>query len=158
MNPGQYWMEVLISNIIAIIILLSCIYRPRIGRILFALLFVWAAFTNWSTSHSHPEFYLEYRKFALFDWYKDIINGFFARHIEGFVSIVAISQLLTGISMLLKGWLFRVGCIGGIIFLLSIAPLGVGSGFPCTIIMAAGLVLLLKKYNNSFVWQNLKSA
>lgn len=157
MHPGQYWAELLISNIAAIIILLSCIYRPRIGRMLFALLFIWAAFTNWSTAHSKPEVYLEYGRFAVLDWYKEIINGFFARHIEELVSLIAVSQLLIGVAMLLNGLVFKIGCWGGILFLLAIAPLGVGSGFPCTIIMAASLILLLKKHNNSFVWQTLKA-
>lgn len=53
--------------------------------------------------------------------------------------------------MLLKSWLFKLGCIGGIIFLLAIAPFGVGSGFPCTIIFAFALLILFRKSKN-YLW------
>jgi len=60
---------------------------------------------------------------------------------------------LIAISMLLKGRIFKLGCIGGIIFLLSIAPFGVGSGFPCTITFSIALFILLKK-GNQYLWVN----
>jgi hypothetical protein len=147
----KYWLELLVSNSAAIILLLAAIYRPQIARVLFSLLFVWAAFTNWFTVHSKPQVYQEYETMALLSFYKNFIKGFFAEHTILLVSFVAISQLLIGISILLKGWIFRLGCIGGIIFLLAILPLGVGSGFPCTLIMAAGLFVLWKKNKNRFV-------
>jgi hypothetical protein len=55
--------------------------------------------------------------------------------------------------MLLKGWIYRIGSIGGIVFLLAILPFGVGSGFPCTAIMAMAIFILLRKHNNEFVWK-----
>jgi hypothetical protein len=149
----KFWVEVLISNIAALILLLAAIYRPRTTRILFSLLFVWAAFTNWFTVHNKPQVYQEYEAMALLPFYKNFIKGFFAEHAVLLVSFVAVSQLLIGISMLMKGWVFRLGCAGGIIFLLAILPLGVGSGFPCTFIMAVGLFILLRKSNNHFIWE-----
>jgi hypothetical protein len=149
----KYWLELLLSNSAAIILLLVAIYRPQIARVLFSLLFVWAAFTNWITVHNNPQVYQEYETMALLPFYKDFIKGFFAEHTISLVSFVAISQLLIGISLLLKGWVFRLACIGGIIFLLAILPLGVGSGFPCTLIMAAGLFMVLKKNKNHFIWE-----
>jgi hypothetical protein len=53
--------------------------------------------------------------------------------------------------MLLKGWIFKSGCIGGITFLVAIAPFGVGSGFPCTITFAIALAVLFRK-GKSYVW------
>jgi hypothetical protein len=60
--------------------------------------------------------------------------------------------------MLLKGWIFRSGSIGAIIFLLAIMPFGVGSGFPCTAIMAAAIFLLFRNHNNEFIWQKARLA
>jgi hypothetical protein len=157
MRPEHYWIGVLISNVVAAIMLLACIYRPRTGRLLFALLFTWAAFTNWSFAHSQPEIYLGYADLTPIEFYKDIINGFFAEHIVALVSIIAVCQLLIGISMLLKGRIFKTGCTGGIIFLVAIAPLGIGSGFPATLVMAAGLFVLLRKQVNTYLWQSLKA-
>jgi hypothetical protein len=153
MHLKKFWLEVLISNIVALILLLAAIYRPRTARILFSLLFVWAAFTNWFTVHNKPQVYQEYESMALLPLYKNFIKGFFAEHSVLIVSFVAVSQLLIGISMLMKGWVYRLGCLGGIIFLLVILPLGVGSGFPCTLIMATGLLIVLKKNKNRFIWE-----
>jgi len=69
------------------------------------------------------------------------------------VGFIASCQGLIAVAILLKGWIFRVGCIGAIVFLLAILPLGIGSGFPCTAIMAAALVVLLWKHNNNYLWE-----
>lgn len=149
----KYWLELLLSNSAAIVLLLAAIYRPQTARALFSLLFVWAAFTNWFTVHNSPQVYQEYETMALLPLYKSFIKGFFSTHTVLLVSFVAVSQLLIGISLLLKGWLFRLACIGGIIFLLAILPLGVGAGFPCTLIMAAGILIVLKKNKNRYLWE-----
>ena len=85
------------------------------------------------------------------------IKGWFADHIQLAVGLVATCQGLIAISMLLNGWLYKIGSVGAIIFLLSILPFGVGSGFPCTAIMAIALFILLKKHNNEFIWSRNKS-
>jgi Domain of unknown function (DUF4342) len=54
--------------------------------------------------------------------------------------------------MLLKGWVFRAGSIGAIIFLLAIAPLGVGAAFPCTVIVAISTWLLLRNKQIDYLW------
>jgi hypothetical protein len=51
-----------------------------------------------------------------------------------------------------------MGTIGATIFLLAIVPLGVGSGFPCTVIMAIALFILLRKYDNTFAWEKNRHA
>jgi hypothetical protein len=67
------------------------------------------------------------------------------------VGFIATCQGLIALSMILKGWFFKTGCIGGIIFLLAIAPLGVGSGFPCTVVFAIALAVLYRKGKN-YLW------
>jgi hypothetical protein len=54
--------------------------------------------------------------------------------------------------MLSKGILFKIAVIGGIVFLVAIAPPGVGSGFPCTLIMAIAMYLLLRHSQMNYVW------
>jgi len=39
----------------------------------------------------------------------------------------------------MKGFVFKAGAVGAIIFLMAIAPFGVGSGFPCTVVMAIAI-------------------
>lgn len=145
-----------ISNAIATLQLIAAIKWSRIARLSFFLLFAWASWTNWRESQQHPQFYLEYADLTWSNWYKDFIGGWFARHIQLAVGFIATCQGMIAASMLVKGWIFKSGAIGAIIFLISIIPFGVGSGFPCTAIMAIAIFILLKKHDNKYIWENTK--
>jgi len=151
-----YVILLVISNIVAILQLIAAIKWPRIARLSFFLLFAWASWTNWTESLRAPQFYLEYADLTWSSWYRSFIKGWFADHIQLAVGFVAISQGLIAISMLLKGWIYKIGSVGAIIFLLSILPFGVGSGFPCTAIMAAAIFVLLRKHKHEFIWIHRK--
>ena len=155
---NQLYMTLLIvSNIVAILQLIAAITWPRIARLSFFLLFAWASWTNWTESQRTPQFYLEYADLTWSTWYRSFIKGWFADHIQLAVGLIATCQGLIAVSMLLKGWVYMVGSVGGMIFLLSILPFGVGSGFPCTAIMATALFILLKKHDIEFIWSRGKS-
>lgn len=150
---NQSYLFMLIAfNVLALFFLLSAVKWPRMGRLLFFLLFSWACWMNWKTSQNTPNDYLQYADLNLSSWYRDFINGWFSKHIPFIVGIIATCQGLIAISMLLKGWIFKTGCIGAIVFLLAIAPFGVGSGFPCTITFAIALLLLVRK-KTDFLWK-----
>lgn len=156
LDNQTYVILLVISNAIAILQLIAAVKWPRLARFSFFFLFAWASFTNWKTATHTPQFYLEYADLAWSNWYKNFINGWFADHIKPAIGFVATCQALIALSMLLKGWIFKLGAIGAIIFLLSILPFGVGSGFPCTAIMTVAMFILIKKYNNTFAWQRIK--
>jgi len=145
----------LISNVIAILQLIAAVKWPRIARLSFFLLFAWACWMNWTTSQQTPDVYLDYANLTWSQWYGDFIHGWFAHHIPLAVGAIATCQGLIAISMLLKGFVFKAGCIGAIIFLLCIVPFGVGSGFPATVIMAAAVMVLFKKQSHFFAWQKI---
>lgn len=145
-NQTYLWMLVA-STIIAIGLVIAAIKWPRAAHWLFFFLFAWASYTNFTTSQKTPTVYLEYADMAWSEWYKDFINGWFAQHIPLAVSFVAACQALIAISMLTSGWPFKLGAWGAIIFLLAIVPLGVGSGFPSTLIAAVAMIVLLRKQN-----------
>jgi hypothetical protein len=151
-----YLVLLIISNAIAILQLIAAIKWPRIARLSFFFLFAWACWMNWKTSQQHPQYYLEYADLSWSNWYRNFINDWFAEHIQLVVNFIATCQGLIAISFLLKGWIYKIGSIGAIIFLLSILPFGVGSGFPCTAIMAFAIFILLKKNRNQFLWQKSK--
>jgi hypothetical protein len=50
---------------------------------------------------------------------------------------------LIAASLFWGGWPARAALIGAIAFLIAITPLGVGSGFPSTVLMAVGCYRLL---------------
>jgi hypothetical protein len=158
LNDELYVILLIISNAVAILLLIAAIKWPHIARVLFFLLFAWASCTNWATAFQSPQSYLEYAGLSWLDGYRDFINGWFARHIPLAVGFIASCQALIAISMLLKGWIYKIGSIGAIIFLLAILPLGVGSGFPCTAIMAIAIYILLEKHDNKFIWERNKLA
>jgi len=145
-----------ISNVVAILQLIAAIKWPRIARLSFFLLFAWASWTNWTESLWNPQFYLEYGDLTWSGWYRNFIKGWFADHIQLAVGFIATCQALIAISMLLRGWIYKAGSVGAIIFLLSILPFGVGSGFPCTATMAIALIILVSKHDNEFIWSRNK--
>jgi hypothetical protein len=69
------------------------------------------------------------------------------------VGSIAVCQGLIALAMLMKELVFRIGAVGAMVFLISIAPLGVGSAFPCTLVMAVGLFFLLRYNNIPYIWQ-----
>lgn len=142
----------IISNVVALLILWAAWKNQRLSRIVLFVIFVWASCTNWNEALVAPQFYLDYANLTFSGVHRDFINGWFSSHITLAVGFIATCQALIAISMLLKGWIFKSGAVGAIIFLLAIAPLGVGAAFPCTLIMAASFGLLLSYKRINYVW------
>ncbi len=152
-DNSAYLTLYIICNVIALLMLVVAWKSPKIARLLFSLLFTWAGYTNWSYVLRSPQVYLEYAGLTFLDFYKQIILGWFSRHITAVVGFIATCQFMIATSMLLKGLIFKIGAIAAIVFLLAIAPFGVGSGFPCTLIMATSLFIILKKNSHDFIWK-----
>lgn len=140
----EYLIPYIISNIAAILILLVSWKLPRVGRLLFVLLFGWAAWMNSTTAIHTPEKYLEYAEMSI-PLYSKLINGWFSEHITPIILMIATGQLLISIGMLLKGVLVKLACVGAIVFLLAIAPLGVGSAFPFSLFTGLAALLIFIK-------------
>lgn len=141
----------LVSNAVALLLLFTATKYHRVCRGLFFMLFAWASYTNFTTAIRTPHFYLSYAESSFFDSYKVFINGWFSAHITAVVCLIAAGQAMIAFSMLMRGTLFRIGAAGGIVFLLAIAPLGVGAAFPCTLLMAASLWILWGR-RNEYLW------
>jgi hypothetical protein len=122
----------------------------KLSRLVFFILFAWASWANWTTALNSPDDYLGYTDLALISLYKNFIQGWFSEHIQVMVGIIATSQALVAISLLLRGWIYKIGIIGGTVFLIAIMPLGIGSAFPCTLILAVALKMLYKD-NSDFI-------
>jgi hypothetical protein len=151
----QYLIVYLIANAIAIIILVTAWKNTRNARILFALLFIWAACTNMYTGLTQPDVYLEYAKMAL-PFYRKFIYGWFSHYSYIMVPLIAAGQYLIGFGVLLKGWWVKWACIGAIIFLLAITPLMVGSGFPFPLIVGWAAWLILKNDDKDYLWHKMQ--
>ncbi len=152
LENSTYLLLYCISNATAFVILLAAWKKPRLARLMFLLLFAWAGWTNWTTALRNPEFYIEYADLSLLDIYKRFIHGWFSSHVTISIRFVAICQACIAASMLLKGWILKTGIIGAIIFLLAIAPLGVGSAFPFSITTSIALFLIFINRQNEYLW------
>ena len=150
--PEEFILPYMLSNLLAIFFLLASWKTPKIARVLFFLLFCWAGFTNANEVLKYPGQYLNYAEFTFLPFYKNFIDGIFSSYTQEIVLFIAASQMAIGISMLLKGCIYKLGAIGGIIFFLAIAPLGIGAAFPATIIGAIGLFMIFNKANR-FTWK-----
>jgi len=134
----------LLSIAVAIAMAVAAWKRPNLGRGLFAALFLWAGLYNSRVALTDPSPYLDFAKLTESPVYRGIIEGPFARNIVAWVSLIAVGQLCIGLGMLLRGSLTRIASVGAIVFLVAIAPLGIGSAFPATLIMAGGAAVLLR--------------
>jgi hypothetical protein len=152
LENSTYLIAYIISNIVAILLLVLALKQPRLTRLLFLVLFLWASWTNWGIVLKQPAVYLDYADFTFLQVYKIFITGWFSEHILLCVGFIATCQGLIGISLMFKGWLYKAAVIGGTIFLVAIFPFGVGSAFPATLVMAAGLGILYKEHGY-YLWE-----
>jgi len=152
LENNTYLILYVISNVVALVMLYAAWKNHRILRLMFFILFAWASWTNWTEAIKTPQFYLDYADLTFFGFYYDFIHGWFSHHITLAVGFIAICQAFISISMFLKGRILKTGAIGAIIFLLAIAPLGVGAAFPCTLIMAVAMSSLLREKQIDYLW------
>src|SRR6202008_2199542 len=98
-----------VFNILALFSMLCALEWPKAGRIFFFLLFGWACWMTWSYSQNDPAIYQEYADLTVLDFYRDFIRGWFSRHTAWMVGVIATSQGLIAVSILLKGWIYKLG-------------------------------------------------
>ena len=149
----QYIFEWSVSNGIAILILLVAIWKTKLARLLLVVMFAGACWVNYTLAHSNPEDYLDYANLTPFSLYRDFINGWFKEHITLMVTAISIGQGLIALGMLLKGWWVRLAGIGAVIFLIAIIPLGIGSGFPFSIIAIVAIYFILRNDDLNYLWK-----
>lgn len=153
LEDPHYLQLYLIANTLGIVLLALAWLRPAWARWGFVLLFTWAAWTNLDTAVRKPAVYLEYADLTFLPVYRTIILGPFAAHAALYVSLVACCQAAIAIGLLIGAPLARTAAWGAVVFLVAIAPFGVGSGFPATLMYAVGLVLLLKRGLDGPAWR-----
>ena len=128
----QYVVPYLISNLIALLVLIFAWRKPTVGRIALGFIFLLASIVNTREAIIHPSSYLLYEQFALLTLYRDFIAGWFSEHVRAMVVPIAFGQMVIAVGMFVGGRCLKLAIIGVVIFGLAIAPLGVGSAFPCS--------------------------
>ena len=146
MNIQDFLIPYIISNVFSLLLIFICYKWPKAGKILWGVLFFVAGTFNIYTATTTPQIYVDaYGPSAVFTFYRDFIYGIFSRHTALFVSLIGCGQLVTALFLFLPNKAYRFGILGGIIFLMAISPLGIGSAFPSTLLMAVSLWLLWRR-------------
>jgi hypothetical protein len=141
MVPLEYLVPYLISNFVALAILGLAFWRPRIVKWTWVVIFLWAAAINTLTASREPWQYLLYGALTPSDTYRAFIEGWFSRHVTEMVLSIAVGQVAIAF-LLARSESRRLGVLGASVFLLAIAPLGVGSAFPFSLTAVASLVVM----------------
>ena len=148
----EYLVPYFISQAASLFILIAAWKRTRWARWLFSALFLWASATNMYIGLTDPDSYLDNAKFAI-PLYQDFINGWFSHYNHIIIPLIAVGQFFIATGMLLHGGWVKLACIGSIIFLLSIAPLMIGSAFPFSITVSIAAVLILTDDDKNYIWK-----
>lgn len=143
MNPKEFLTPYIIANVFAVLMILIGWKKPRTGKIIWGFIFLAAGLFNLFHGITKPEAYLAYGEQAVFPFLRDFINGTFSHMTTPIVALIAVGQMMIGFFLLYRSnRLTRPGIVGGILFLIGIAPLGIGSAFPASLFMAASLILI----------------
>lgn len=151
-NLDLFLLPYIISQCVALFILLLAWKKTHWGRMVFAMLFMYAGIYNMYIGFEKPDDYLGFADYAL-PFYRDFINGWFKHNNHIAIPIIATGQLMVATGMLLRGWWVKWACIGAIVFLISIIPLMVGSAFPFPIIVSFAAWLILKRDDREYLWK-----
>ena len=145
MIPQEYLVMYVSANLIALAILALAFWRPAAARWVWVAIFVWAASVNTLTAAREPWMYLAYGALTPSALYRDFIEGWFSTHVQPFVLSIAIGQLIIAILLSRGPEARKLGVAGASVFLLAIAPLGVGSGFPFSLTAIASLLVMERR-------------
>lgn len=141
-----------VSNLVGLLLLIFSLKRPRLARVLFVLLFSGACYVNLTTALTTPDFYLAYADNAI-PVYARFINGWFKAHLLIMVPAIAVGQGVIACCLLLKGGSVRMAFAGIILFLLCIAPLGIGSAFPFSLTVALAAWYTARRDSADYIWK-----
>jgi hypothetical protein len=142
MIPRQYLIPYLVSNAVAVVALVLAFRRPSWVRYTTVVIFLWAAFTNTRIALFHPGDYQTFAELTFSSLYRQFIEGWFRENTPAFLIPIAAGQLAISLLLIGRRPARRLGLAGAVLFLLAIAPLGVGSAFPFSVIYSAALVVM----------------
>ncbi len=145
MIPQEHFVPYAIANAFGLAALALAFWRRDVGRWLGVAVFSWAAVTNAVIGLTNPAAYVDYAALTPSVVYRDFILGWFSRHVPLMVLPIAVGQLtIAALLASRRPWHRQLGLAGALTFLLGIAPLGVGSGFPFSVTFGAALLVALR--------------
>jgi hypothetical protein len=147
MIPSEWLLPYLISNAVAVLLLLAAFRRPEVTRWACVLIFLAAAVVNTRLAIIRPLEYVGYGAFTPSALYREFIYGWFSGHVRILVLPIAAGQLAIAVLLTLSRPWRQLGTVGAVLFLLAIAPLGVGSAFPFSFLLIGALLVMEPRLN-----------
>jgi len=148
MDSQDIWVPYIITHAISIVLIFICYKWPKIGKVAWGIIFVLAGIFNIYLGLTNPQKYVDLGQGAV-GIYQKFIYGIFSSYTSLIVSLIALGQIMVGIFLFMKRMPFLWGILGGIIFLVAISPLGIGSAFPSPLLMVISLILLHIRYKKA---------
>lgn len=148
MDSQDIWIPYVVTHGLTFVLIFICYKWPKIGKVAWGIIFILAGIFNIFTGNSNPQAYVDYGQHAV-GLYQKFIYGLFSSYTSLIVSLIASGQILVGIFLFMKRTLFLLGILGGILFLIAISPLGIGSAFPSTLLMAISMILLYSRHKRA---------
>jgi hypothetical protein len=132
-----------ISNMLGFVLLWVSIKAPRFSRKVWGFLMILASLANTHVAVMDQKNYHEYGVLSI-PPYQHIIYSKFFEHPALLVVPIAICQNIIGFILMLSetpSWRLKAAITGLIVFFFGIAPLGVGSAFPASLVYATTMML-----------------
>ncbi len=143
------------SNVFALALILCAARWPKLARLLFSVLFVGAGVWNTYASLTRPAFYVATYGHLATPPYASFIFGPFAADPALFVLPIAMGELTIGLLAAGPGSSVRLAMIGVTLFMLGLAPLGVGGAFPFSIFAIVAAYLLFRQRFTTSVFEDV---
>ena len=142
---SQLLLPLFVANALSVAFLVLALYRPNAARIVAGGGFIVASLVNGTLALRDPQIYVTGFGPLAVGVYKTFIYGVLAQAPGRLILAIAVWQLVVGAVILVNLTEYvRLGCVAAAIFLIGISPLGVGCGFPSNLILAGGMVVLIR--------------
>ncbi|MEO8452734.1 MAG: hypothetical protein ABI647_23275, partial [Gemmatimonadota bacterium] len=111
-------------------------------------IFLWAAWTNSRIALTRPADYQTFGELTVLGVYPGFLHGWFRDQTVLLLLPIAAGELIIAVLLLSSGRAARrLAVLGAVVFLLAIAPLGVGSAFPFSLTYGLALVIMAQRSN-----------
>jgi hypothetical protein len=148
----EYFIPIFIGNLLAIILMLLSYHFPRVLRVIWGAIFITMGVVSLITVYNNPSVFIDLIGSKPVKFYQDFIDKTMVEHPGAFILLLGVIQILFGGMIWSRKVWFILGCIGAVLFLLAILPLGLAITFPLTIFMALSIIFLMRKRRNKSIF------
>jgi hypothetical protein len=134
---------VAVANVLAVVFFIVALYRPNAAVVIAGAGFILAALVNCAVALRAPLFFVATLEPLAWGGYRDFFRSVFAQAPVRLLLAIALWQALVGCVFLIRqGPFIKLACAAAFGFFVLLIPLGAGSGFPSTLILAGAMAVL----------------